>query len=83
MSIASEVGAPRLGVQLDNTCCELQVSLKLDGLPDLPSNAPWLLNLSAVIEEASGRKSYWALTHPSGEPDFHHSDCFVLEVPAA
>lgn len=38
--------------------------------------------LSAVIEETSGRKSYWALAHPPGPPDFHHPDCFTLELPA-
>jgi hypothetical protein len=41
------------------------------------------LALSAVIEEKDGRKSYWALAHPQGAPDFHHSDCFALELPAA
>lgn len=40
------------------------------------------LALSAVIEETNGRKSYWALAHPPGAPDFHHPDCFTLEVPA-
>ncbi len=38
--------------------------------------------LSAVIEEADGTKSYWALNHPPGKPDFHHPDCFALELPA-
>jgi hypothetical protein len=52
-------------------------------LPDLPSDAPWLLGLSAVIEEMNGRLSYWALAHPPGKPDFHHADCFALELPAA
>lgn len=40
------------------------------------------LGLCAVIEEADGRKSYWALRHPEGKPDFHHPDCFALEIPA-
>jgi hypothetical protein len=35
-----------------------------------------------VIEETNGRLSYWALAHPPGKPDFHHSDCFALELPA-
>ncbi len=39
----------------------------------------WQLGLSAVIEELNGRKSYWALAHPPGKPDFHHSDCFAYE----
>ena len=41
------------------------------------------LGLSAVIEEANGRKSYWALAHPPGAPDFHHEDCFALQLPPA
>jgi len=40
------------------------------------------IGLSAVIEETDGTKSYWALAHPPGRPDFHHPDCFALELPA-
>jgi len=40
------------------------------------------IGLSAVIEEVGGTKSYWALRHPPGAPDFHHPDCFALELPA-
>ena len=41
-----------------------------------------LVNLTAVIEERDGTKSYWALSHPpEGPPDFHHPACFTLELP--
>ena len=40
------------------------------------------LNLTAVIEEADGTKSYWALAHSPGKPDFHHKDCFALKLEA-
>lgn len=40
------------------------------------------IGLSAVIEELDGTRSYWALAHPAGAPDFHHADCFALELPA-
>jgi hypothetical protein len=43
----------------------------------------WRVGLAAVVEERDGGKSYWALAHPAGDPDFHHPDCFVLELPAA
>ncbi|MET0251044.1 MAG: DOMON-like domain-containing protein [Novosphingobium sp.] len=43
---------------------------------------PWRVGLSAIIEEDGGAKSYWALAHPSGEPDFHHPVCFALTLPA-
>jgi hypothetical protein len=40
------------------------------------------LALSAVIEESDGTKSYWALAHPPGPPDFHHPACFAATLPA-
>lgn len=83
MSVAGEVSAPRIDVQSNTETYELRVTLALDRLPDLPRDAAWHLGLSAVIEETTGGKSYWALAHPPGEADFHHSDCFALELPAA
>jgi hypothetical protein len=83
MRVANEVGTPHIEGHWNDASGDLQVLLQLDRLPELPNNAPWRLGLSAVIEESSGRKSYWALAHPPGEADFHHSDCFALELPAA
>jgi len=83
MRVASEISAPRVEVQSNGGAYELQASLELDRLASLPSDGSWRLGLSAVIEEASGHKSYWALAHPPGEADFHHSDCFAHEIPAA
>ena len=52
---------------------------------DLPipetEKSPFLLGLSAVIEEQDGHKSYWALAHPDGPPDFHNRDCFIAHLP--
>jgi hypothetical protein len=83
MSVVSEVSAPRIEARPGGAGFELEASLELDRLPDLSDNATWRLGLSAVIEETDGRKSYWALAHPPGEPDFHHSVCFAAELPAA
>ena len=47
---------------------------------NLPSGPRLRLGLSAVIEAVDGSLSYWALRHPPGRPDFHHSDCFALEL---
>ena len=43
---------------------------------------PWDIGLSAVVEEEGGVKSYWALAHAPGKPDFHHPDCFAAQVAA-
>lgn len=45
-----------------------------------PSDAAWTLALSVVIEEVGGAKSYWALKHAAGKPDFHHADAFTVEL---
>ena len=47
----------------------------------LPDNGS-KLGLAVVIEEEAGTKSYWALRHPPGRPDFHHRDCFQLTLGA-
>ena len=39
------------------------------------------LNLTAVIEEKGGHKSYWALAHARGAPDFHAASCFLGRLP--
>ena len=40
------------------------------------------VGLSAVIAQKDGSKSYWALAHPPGAPDFHHEDCFAATLPS-
>jgi len=54
--------------------------LALEAQLDLPSSFGKLA-LSAVIEARDGIKTYWALSHPSDKPDFHHPDSFVLDLP--
>ena len=83
MCAESEIGPPRIEVHSNGACYELQALLALEPLPHLPNDAVWRLGLSAVIEETSGRRSHWALAHPPGKADFHHSDCFAHELPAA
>jgi hypothetical protein len=87
MCIASEIGAPRIAVQASPERFVLRASLDIDGMSPPPPvgerdgrAATLHLGLSAVIEETGGRQSLWALAHPPGKPDFHHSDCFALEV---
>ena len=56
----------------------LSVAVRL-GL-DLPGGDQ-ALALAAVVEERSGAKTYWAVRHPAGAPDFHDPACFALRVP--
>jgi hypothetical protein len=83
MQVATEASAPTIEVQSSPERYTLQATLALDWLSRLPGDARWRLGLSAVIEEVSGRRSYWALAHPPGKADFHHSDCFAHELSEA
>lgn len=69
-----DVLAPRIEARHGEHHYELHVAF------DLAGEGPWRLGLSAVIEETNGAKSYWALKHPAGKPDFHHAEGFVLEL---
>jgi hypothetical protein len=88
MRVAAEIGAPVIDVHSAPECYALQALLNVAPLLASPTRGgrneagdpAWHVGLSAVIEETSGRKSYWALAHPPGNPDFHHADCFVHEV---
>lgn len=67
--------APLIDFQADQAGVRLNAKIDLSGL----SGA---LSLTAVIEEADGTKSYWALNHAEGKPDFHHPACFAAKLPA-
>jgi len=83
MRVANEIGPPRIEVRAASDCFTLQATLETDQLSGLPRDEAWRLGLAAVIEETNGNKSYWALAHPPGKADFHHADCFALEITEA
>ena len=81
---AAGIKTPRITVETNAERYILQASIELDERllhAHGGGGGVWCLGLSAVIEETRGLQSHWALVHPPGKPDFHHSDCFALEVP--
>jgi hypothetical protein len=77
MMVADEIAAPSIEVESSADSYTLRTSLELDRLSDMLGPGAWRLGLSALIEDTSGLKSYWALAHPPGKPDFHHDDSFT------
>jgi hypothetical protein len=51
-------------------------------LPDAWQGRSLRAGISAVIATKSGNISYWAAAHPTGKPDFHHKDCFAVQLEA-
>ena len=38
------------------------------------------VGITTVIEDRQQQLSYWALTHPAKEADFHHPDSFIIRL---
>jgi hypothetical protein len=75
-----DIAPPSVATRLTDEGLELEARLNVTSVP---TDRLWLVGVSAVIEEKTGCKSYWALAHPPGEPDFHHPACFALQLPPA
>ena len=69
--------APGIVVRRSGDQLELYAEIR-PGL--LPPGRSLRLGLSAVVEDADGMLSYWALRHQPGKPDFHHTDAFALQL---
>ena len=75
--------APRIEVTQSGTQLVLEAHIGAQGLLPKKWRAPGArlrIALSAVLEDESGRISYWALKHAPGKADFHHAAGFILEV---
>ena len=81
MGNLNNVPEPKAVFKASDTRLELAVTLDLSKVAELPLATPWRAGITAIIEEMSGAKSYWALAHPQGNPDFHHADSFALDLP--
>jgi hypothetical protein len=70
--------APAIAVRREVARLLLDARVPLACLSSAYAAARLRLALTAVVEEARGGCSYWALRHPAGRPDFHHRDGFAL-----
>jgi hypothetical protein len=56
----------------------LALELNLDTI--VPAEQPLEVGISAVIKPVNGKVTYWALTHPGPQADFHRRDSFIIEL---
>lgn len=69
---------PECTIRQGSTFAIFDAAIPIAGLPATAC----AMGLCAVIEEQGGTKSYWALAHPEGKPDFHAPACFAADLPA-
>lgn len=70
--------AARLDLRAEVHCSETLLSLEPASHPE--PDRRLRIALSSVVEDREGRLSYWALSHPPGRPDFHHTHSFSLTL---
>ena len=83
MADAAEAVPSRIQTKKSDGLFELEAEIALEPLHARLGDVPWYLALSAVIEDKNSVKSYWALAHPAGKPDFHDIACFAEALPGA
>lgn len=76
MRNAGDINASNIETSSNGRIYNLRAAIPLHTL----GPAPWRVALTAVIEDASGEKSYWSLAHAPGKPDFHHADGYALTL---
>ncbi|MBI1361517.1 MAG: hypothetical protein GC155_14665 [Alphaproteobacteria bacterium] len=73
--------APEISVESSAARLGLHATIRTQDIQAVDLMGAVRLGLTAVIEDMDGAKSYWALAHPQGKPDFHHRDGFALDLP--
>ncbi len=58
----------------------LQLSLEVELDKIVSANQALKIGISAVIKTINGRTTFWALTHPGPQADFHQRDAFIIEL---
>jgi hypothetical protein len=58
----------------------LALTLTVDLAAIIPADQPLEVAISTVLQHQDGSLSYWALTHPGPEPDFHNREGFVIKL---
>src|SRR5260221_3823845 len=72
----ADVATPYLRVEDNFTWWAFGATISVE------AKGAWEFGLSAMLEEADGTKSYWALAHPNAaRPDFPDPACFAAALP--
>ena len=80
---AYQFDAPRVGMRHEPAEAEIFLDagedwLTIEAAVRCKALEPGLtLNMTAIVHEQGGHKSYWALKHGEGPPNFHDRACFT------
>ena len=65
-------------VSQDQESLSIEINFNLDILGIVEQGLD--IAITSVVKNKDGQLSYWALTHPPMQADFHHQDGFIIDV---
>ncbi len=68
----------QFSVRKDAECVSLETNVDLN--PILDEEKPIQVGITTVIQTKDDHETYWALTHPGSQADFHLQECFILRL---
>ena len=80
MTEEAAIEDPHIEIESNDSMFRLSAFLDFSNIRQLVEAEIWQLGLSAIVEDGTGGKSWWALAHPAAKPDFHHPESFVLSL---
>lgn len=78
--IAEETAFNSLPFQITQKSDLLQLSLEFELDKIITAQQNIEVGVTTVIEDKNQQLSYWALSHPKKEADFHHRDSFLINL---
>ncbi len=67
-------------IRVAETAGELRVTADVELGALAGAGWPWRIGLTAVVEDRTGGRAYFALRHPRAVPDFHDAAGFVFSL---
>lgn len=76
----AEIAFESLPFSVQNLPNSLSLVLEINLDKIVQANQALEVGISAVIKTKDGEVTYWALTHPSLQADFHQRDSFIVQL---
>jgi hypothetical protein len=78
IGLKEETSIERLQFSVKNRGQSISVETAIDLTPFIKEDQQIQAEITSVIEDKNGHETYWALTHPGIQADFHRREGFVL-----
>lgn len=78
--MAEETAFASLSMAVQSRPDSLRLALEVDLAKIVRAGQTLEVAISAVVKGRDGRLTYWALTHPGPQADFHRRDSFIVVI---